>query len=85
MKSNLYKLIRKSEIIKHKKRQEFLVDMIEGLIKSRSVHFSEIADKIAKPIKVSSLERRIQDFFAKVSFDYLKLMPFFLSFIHKQK
>ncbi|WP_299466585.1 transposase, partial [uncultured Microscilla sp.] len=25
------------------------------------------------------------DFFAKVSFDYLKLMPFFLSFIHKQK
>ena len=84
-KTKLYKLIRKSGIVKHKKRQEFLVEMLEGLIKSRSVHFNEIADKIDKPIKVSSLERRIQDFFQKVNFDFEQLAVFLLSFVHKQK
>ena len=45
----------------------------------------EIADKIDKPIKVSSLERRIQDFFQKVNFDFEQLAVFLLSFVHKQK
>lgn len=84
-KTKLYKLIRSSGIVKHKKRQEFIVEMLEGLIKSRSVHFSEIADKIDKPIKVSSLERRIQDFFQKVNIEFEQLAIFLLSFIHKQK
>ena len=84
-KTKLYKLIRNSGIVKHKKRQEFIVEMLEGLIKSRSVHFIEIADKIDKPIKVSSLERRIQDFFQKVNIEFEQLAIFLLSFIHKQK
>ena len=50
-KTKLYKLIRNSGIVKHKKRQEFLVEMLEGLIKSRSVHFNEIADKIDNLVK----------------------------------
>jgi hypothetical protein len=45
------------------------------------VIFSEIADKIDKPIQQSSIERRIQDFFAKVSIDYQQLGIFLLSFV----
>ena len=77
----IYEMIRIAKVVAHKKRQQFLCDMIGGLIKSRSVVFSEIADKIDKPIKVSSIERRIQDFFAKVRFDYTQLTVFLLSFL----
>ena len=48
-------MIREYGIVRHKKRQEFLSSMIEGLIKIRSVIFSEIADKIDKPIKEESI------------------------------
>jgi hypothetical protein len=78
---NIYKLIREGKVIGHKNRQEFLCEMIQGVIKSRPVIFSEIADKIDKPIKQSSIERRIQDFFAKVSFDYQQLATFLMSFV----
>ena len=77
----IYELIRTAKIVPHKKRQEFLCDMVGGVIKSRSVIFSEIADKIDKPIQLSSIERRIQDFFAKVSIDYQQLAVFLMSFI----
>ncbi len=77
----IYELIRTTKIVPHKKRQEFLCQMIGGVIKSRSVVFSEIADKIDKPIKASSIERRIQDFFTKVRFDYSQLAVFLLSFL----
>lgn len=77
----IYELIRKSKIVHHKKRQEFLCAMVQGVICSRSVLFSEIADKINQPIQASSIERRIQDFFAKVSIDYQQLTVFLLSFV----
>jgi hypothetical protein len=77
----IYELIRTAKVVRHKKRQEFLCDMIQGVISSRSVIFSEIADKINKPIQVSSIERRIQDFFAKVSLDYQQLAVFLMSFV----
>ena len=80
--TNLYRLIRNLGIIKHKKRQEFLSELLVGIIKSRSVVFSEIADKMDREIQVSSIERRIQDFFLRVRFDYSQLMLFFLSFVH---
>ena len=83
--TNLYFLIRSLGIIKHKKRQEFLCELLIGLIKSRSDHFCEIADKIDKSILCSSIERRIQDFFQKVSFDYSQLILFFLGFIHHDR
>jgi len=80
--TKIYELIRTLGVVKHKKRQEFLVDIIQGVIKSRSVLFSEIADKIDKPILTSSIERRIQDFFKEVSFDYKQLLFFLLCFVH---
>ena len=83
--SKLYKMLRELKVVSHKSRQEFLCSLVEGIIKSRSVIFSEIADKIDKPIKTTSIERRIQDFFQKVSMDYESLMGFFLSFIHHQR
>ncbi len=83
--TNIYKLIRKLGIVKHKKRQEFICSLIEGIIKSRSVIFSEIADKIDSDAKTESIERRIQDFFQKVKFDYKQLGVFLLSFVHHDK
>ena len=83
--TKVYKMVRELKIVPNKQRQEFVCSMIEGIIKSRSVIFSEIADKIDKDIKVESIERRIQDFFKEVSIDYSKLMLFFLSFVPHQK
>lgn len=80
--TKIYKIIRELKVVTHKKRQEFLVEMIAGLIKSRSVIFSEIADKMTRPVKAESLERRIQDFFQKVNINYTQLILFYLSFIH---
>ena len=80
--TKIYKIIRGLKVVTHKKRQEFLVEMVEGIIKSRSVIFSEIADKMTRPVKAESLERRIQDFFQKVNIDYTQLILFYLSFIH---
>lgn len=75
-------MLRELKVVSHKSRQEFLCSMIEGIIKSRSVIFSEIADKIESTAKVESIERRIQSFFKDVSFNYSQLMLFFLSFVH---
>jgi len=83
--TKVYKMIRELKIVSHKSRQEFLCSMLEGLIKSRSVIFSEIADKIESPAKVESIERRVQSFFKEVSIDYSQLMLFFLSFIHHKE
>ncbi len=80
--TKIYKIIRELKVVTHKKRQEFLVEMIAGLIKSRSVIFLEIADKMTRPVKAESLERRIQDFFQKVNINYTQLILFYLSFIH---
>ena len=66
--TKIYNSIRNLKVVKHKKRQEFLVEMVEGIIKSRSVIFSEIADKMTRPVKAESLERRIQDFFQKIKY-----------------
>jgi len=84
-KTKIYEIVRKLKIVPNKPRQEFLCLLVEGMIKSRSVVFSELADKIGKPIKTSSIERRIQDFFKKVSFNYEGLAKFFLSFCHHGK
>ncbi len=81
----IYELIRKSKVVNHKKRQEFLCDMIQGVIISRLVIFSEIADKIDKPIQHGAFERRIQDFFANVTIDYQQLAIFMLSFVPHQQ
>ena len=83
--TKIYNLLRKSGIIKHKTRQLFLVELLKSLIKSRSVLFSELADKIDKPIKATSIERRIQDFFQKVKFDYQALILLLLSFVPHDK
>jgi hypothetical protein len=83
--TKIYNLVRKSGVIKHKTRQLFLVELLKSLIKSRSVVFSELADKIDKPIKSLSIERRIQDFFQKVKFDYEALLLLLLSFVPYDK
>ncbi|MGB1216441.1 MAG: IS4 family transposase [Saprospiraceae bacterium] len=83
--TKVYKMIRELKVVPHKSRQEFSCSMLEGIIRSRSVIFSEIADKIDSPAKVESIERRIQSFFKEVSIDYDQLPLFFLSFVHHEK
>ncbi len=83
--TNIYELIRNLGIVKHKKRQEFICELTAGIIKSRSVVFSQIADKIESGAKVESIERRIQDFFEKVNFDYLMLGVFLMGFVHHDR
>ena len=70
----LYNLLRSLGILKHKSRQEFCVKIIEGLILSRSVTFSDIAEHIDMDIKTTSITRMIQIFFEKVSLNYDKLV-----------
>lgn len=77
----IYGLIRTAKIVRHKKRQEFLCKMVERVIKRHLVIFSEIADRIDKPIQPSSIERRIQNFFSKVNLDYQQLAGFLMSFV----
>jgi len=83
--TKIYNSIRSLKVVKHKKRQEFLSEMIVGLIKGRSVIFSELAFHISKKIKTSSVERRIQDFFQKVNIQYDQLALLLLSFVHHEK
>lgn len=83
--ANIYELIRSLGIVKHKKRQEFVCELTEGIIKSRSVIFSQISDKIESEAKIESIERRIQDFFEKVEFNYLMLGIFLMGFVHHEK
>lgn len=83
--AKIYETVQTLGIVKNKKRQEFLCQLIEGLIKGRSVIFTEIADKIPSDIKAESMERKIQGFFEKASFDYLQLGVFLLSFVHHKQ
>lgn len=77
--------VRKFSIIKHLKRQMFLTELVEAMIKSRSIIFSELADKMDRDALPSSIERRIQDFFQKVDFDYEQLLFLLICFVPHEK
>ena len=79
--AKLTQAIRKFKIIKHLKRQMFLTDLVGAMIKGRSVIFSELADKIESEATAESIERRIQDFFQKVDFDYEQLLVVLICFV----
>lgn len=83
--AKLTQAIRKFSIIKHLKRQMFLTELVGAMIKSRSVLFSELADKIDRAALPSSIERRIQDFFQKVDFDYVQLLSLLICFVPHDK
>ncbi len=79
--AKLTQAVRKFNIIKHLKRQMFLTDLVGAMIKARSIVFSELADKIDRDALPISIERRIQDFFQKVDFDYEQLLFMLVCFI----
>lgn len=83
--AKIYETVRNLGIVKNKKRQGFLCQLIEGLVKGRSVIFTELADKICTHIKPESMERKIQGFFKEAIFDYTQLGVFLLSFVHHRK
>lgn len=79
--AKLTQAVRKLGIINHLKRQMFLTELIGAMIKARSVIFSELADKMDRDALPSSIERRIQDFFQKVEFDYEQLLVLLICFL----
>jgi hypothetical protein len=79
--AKLTQFVRSFKVVKHLARQRFLVDLVRSMIVCRSVVFSELADKMERNAKLSSLERKIQDFFLKVGFDYQQLLKLLLAFI----
>lgn len=79
--TKLVERIREFEVLKHKNRQEFTAKIVGGMIKQRSVQYSEIAQGIESTTKVESIERRIEDFFCKVELDYEALMVLLVCFI----
>lgn len=81
----IQELITTFQIVPDKRRQRFLGELVCACISGRSVVFSELAHHIDRPIKVESIERRIQDFFQKVSFDYEALLALLLCFFPKEK
>jgi hypothetical protein len=83
--AKLTQAVRKFSIIKHLKRQMFLTDLVGAMIKARSIIFSEMADKINRDALPSSIERRIQDFFQKVDFDYEQLLVLLICFVPHDK
>jgi len=54
----------------HKARQDFISYFITGMIKSRNVHFCEIASHMDTQVGISSNLRRIQKFFAEYKINY---------------
>jgi hypothetical protein len=83
--AKLTQAVRNFKIIKHLKRQMFLTELVGAMIKARSVIFSELADKMDRDALPSSIERRIQDFFQKVDFDYEQLLVLLICFVPHDK
>jgi len=83
--SKIYQLVRSAQVVAHKKRQEFLSSLVLSMIRSRSVVFHELAYEIEGDAKLSSKERRIQNFFQCVEFDYKALCKLLLSMIGHRK
>lgn len=83
--AKLARLLDQYHVVAHKTRRAFLVDLLPALIRGRSVVFSELADKMDKDIKSESIERRIQDFFQKVDFDYQALLALLICFVPHDK
>ncbi|MEM6261109.1 MAG: IS4 family transposase [Bacteroidota bacterium] len=79
--TKIVELVRSFQVVWHLDRQRFLVDLVRSMIVCRSVVFSELADKMDRPAQPISIERKIQDFFLKVSFDYQHLLQVLLVFI----
>lgn len=83
--TKLAQLLDQYPIVAHKTRRKFLLDLVPALVRGRSVVFSELADKMDKDIKAESIERRIQDFFQKVDFDYKALLSLLICFVPHDK
>lgn len=83
--AKLAELLNQYPIVAHKTRRSFLLEMIPAMVRGRSVVFSELADKMDKDIKAESIERRVQDFFLKVDFDYQALLALLICFVPHDK
>lgn len=58
-------ILSKASIVQNLARKKFIAQFTLGLIKSRNMQFSHIAQHLNDQAKVSSNEVRIQDFFPR--------------------
>jgi hypothetical protein len=60
----------KVKIVKNLARQKFVMSFLLGLIRSRKVHFCEVAQDLNEQVQDISNEVRIQDFFRQAELNY---------------
>ena len=65
-------------------RKKFIARFVMGLIKSRNVHFCEVAHHLNEGVKLASNETRIQDFFRNAALDYTALALLLVSLLPGQ-
>ena len=82
--AKIKEIVEDLQIVKNKQRQTFLSLLLEGMIKGRTVHFSELSYHIESSAKQESVERRIERFFSEAQMNYITLGHFLLSFIHQK-
>lgn len=75
----------KVKIVKNLARQKFIVSFILGLIRSRKIHFCEVAQHLNEQVQDISNEVRIQDFFRQVEFDYEQIALLMCLFLNPKE
>lgn len=62
-------------------RQKFMIGFVTGLILSKNVHFTAVAEHLNPDAELESNVRRIQRFFAEYNLDYIQIAVLLLCFL----
>jgi len=79
------KLFSICQLAKNAARQKFIVEILLALLESKNVQFNELSLHINSNAQEISIERRLQNFFAKFKFDYDLVALLLCSFFPKGK
>ncbi len=74
-------LLDKANIVRNAARKNFIARFVIALIKSRNVHFAEIAHHLNDDVKIASNETRIQDFFREVEIDFVAVAKLIINIL----
>lgn len=74
-------LLHQAPIAPHLVRKKGIACFILGLINSRKVKFQAVAQHLNYGVKISSNEKRVEDFFRDVSLNYLAFVTLFVDLL----
>lgn len=78
------KILEKYPIVENLARKKFIVLFLIALIKTRKVHFCELAQVLNNEVKASSNETRIEDFFREVPLNYEQMALLLAMFLPRR-